>query len=137
MKMDWPGTELANDDAVALRGTRRDSMFLKSAVTCERAGAAFEVVVRNVSAGGMLADTPVDLVNGDVVTVELRNVGTVGGRIVWTQAGRFGVSFDRMIDPQAVRKPVRQRTTAAAAPMTHVAPVLGAGRRGRSTLGRG
>lgn len=104
MKMDWPGE--ADMDVVALRNMRRDSMFLKSCIQVDRLDHSFDIVVRNVSAGGMLADTTMDLQLGDVVKVELRHVGSVPGRVVWTQAGRFGVAFDVTIDPQLVRQPV-------------------------------
>lgn len=110
MKMDWPGVSDAlsdNDkDAVALRGARRDSLFLKASVSCPLLPEPVDVVVRNISAGGMLADTPDDFPIGTQLTVTLRNIGAVSGRIVWAQAGRFGISFDHPVDPQAVRKPV-------------------------------
>ena len=104
MKMDWPSE--ANADMVALRNMRRDSMFLKSRIDVDRLEHGFDVVVRNVSAGGLLADTTMDLCLGDSVKVELRHVGSVPGRVVWTQAGRFGVAFDVTIDPVLVRQPV-------------------------------
>jgi len=40
------------------------------------------------------------------VTVNLRNIGAVTGRVAWIEDGRYGISFDREIDPQAVRAPV-------------------------------
>lgn len=113
MKMDWPGE--ANVDAVALRNMRRDSMFLKSRIDVDRLDHGFDIVVRNVSAGGLLADTTMDLSLGDVVKVELRHVGSVPGRVVWTQAGRFGVAFDVTIDPQLVRQPVTVKKSTAPA----------------------
>ncbi len=112
MKMDWFDGSAA--DAVALRGTRRDSMFLKSRIDVERLGHSFDIVVRNVSAGGMLADTTMNLCHGDVVKVELRRVGVVSGRVVWASDGRFGVAFDVTIDPQLVRQPVKTRKTPSA-----------------------
>ena len=117
MKMDVPPSEFSAEE-VALRGTRRDSMFMKASVQCDRINHSFEVVVRNVSSGGMLVDTKQDLLNGDMVKVTLDNIGSVPGRIVWVQPGRFGVAFDVTIDPQQVRKPVKARplATAASAP---------------------
>ena len=107
MKMDWPGQ--ASADEVALRGTRRDSMFLKSMITVDRLNHSFDIVVRNVSAGGLLADTTMDLKLDDVVKVDLRRVGRVSGRVIWSQNGRFGIAFDVTIDPQLVRQPVAVR----------------------------
>lgn len=117
MKMDLPPPGLAADD-VALRGTRRDSMFMKALVHCERINHNFEVVVRNVSSGGMLVDSKLDLLNGDHVKVTLDTIGQVPGRVVWVQNGRFGVAFDVSINPQQVRKPVKVRT----APKANEAP---------------
>lgn len=123
MKMDWPGVVDADEqDAVALRGTKRDSMFVKASLQCRRTRHRFDIVVRNVSAGGLLADTPQDLDLGDQVIVDLRHVGDVPGRIVWCQPGRFGIAFDVTIDPAAVRKPVTVRETRPALPTSGPAP---------------
>lgn len=111
MKMDWPGD--AGVDEVALRNMRRDSMFLKSRIEVERLEHGFDIVVRNVSAGGLLADTTMDLEHGDVVKVDLRRVGVVPGRVVWVQSGRFGVAFDVTINPQLVRQPVAVKKAAS------------------------
>ena len=124
MKMGWPGLEQSKADAVPLRRDRRDSMFLKSAVVCDRIGPAFSVVVRNVSAGGLLADSEAALDVGDQVRVTLRNVGAITGRIVWVQSGRFGMSFDRTIDPQLARKPVPQRAVPAPGARQKQPPML-------------
>ena len=112
MKMDPPPAAPTADE-VALRGTRRDSMFMKAHVHCARINHGFDVVVRNVSSGGMLVDSKIELLNGDDVKVTLDNIGQVPGRIVWVQNGRFGVAFDVGIDPHQVRKPVKVRPTAA------------------------
>ena len=117
MNMEWPGND-SIDDSVALRGMKRDSMFLKASLYLRRTEHRFDIVVRNISAGGMLADTPQELTNGDLVTVTLRKVGDVPGRVVWSQGNRFGVAFDVAIEPQMVRTPVsvpKQRTAATAA----------------------
>ncbi len=118
MNMEWPGNDTI-DDSVALRGMKRDSMFLKASLYLRRTEHRFDIVVRNISAGGMLADTPQELGNGDLVTVTLRKVGDVPGRVVWTQGHRFGVAFDVAIEPTMVRTPVtapKQRSTATAGP---------------------
>ncbi|WP_447752020.1 PilZ domain-containing protein [Sphingopyxis fribergensis] len=64
------------------------------------------VRVRNLSAGGMLAEAKVQIAQGATVEVDLRNVGPVPGRIVWAGEGKFGIAFDRPVDPQAVRRQV-------------------------------
>ena len=106
MKMDWPS--INNDvDAVALRGNKRDSMYLKADVLCRLTEHRFDIVVRNISAGGLLADTPQELAIGAAVLVTIRKIGDVPGKVVWSQPGRFGIAFDVTIDPQAVRLPVK------------------------------
>ncbi len=112
MKMDWPSIN-RDVDAVALRGTKRDSMFVKAALHIKRTGHDVDIVIRNVSAGGMLADSAQMFDIGDHAVVTLRKVGAVPGRIVWVQAGRFGMAFDVAIDPQDVRKPVPVRSRPA------------------------
>ena len=77
-----------------------------------------------MSAGGLLADSTQTFDIGDHAVVTLRKVGAVPGRIVWVQAGRFGMAFDVAIDPQDVRKPVTvrkmsSRVTAAGVPIVH------------------
>lgn len=120
MKMEWPSESDA--EIVALRNNRRDSMFLKSTVEVDRLNCSFDVVVRNVSAGGLLADTTINLDHGDTVRVDLRRVGKVPGRIVWAESGRFGVAFDATINPQLVRQPVAVKKPPAAPPSGFGAP---------------
>lgn len=110
----------AETDAVALRGAKRDNLFLKGAVTCGRTGHDFDVIVRNLSSGGLLADSDQLPLVGDALVIALRNLGKVPGRVVWVRDGRFGMAFDVAIDPAAVRQPVRvkvQRQPMGAAPV--------------------
>ena len=72
---------------------------------------ATRVRIRNLSAGGLMAEAPVDVERGDVVHVDLRNVGDVSGKVAWTAEGRFGVAFDHPIDPKLVRKSVGSADT--------------------------
>ena len=58
--------------------------------------------IRNLSAGGLMADLPYPVDPGDRIHVLLRGVGDVNGRVAWTGEGRIGMTFDRAIDPQAV-----------------------------------
>lgn len=127
MKMDWPSIN-RDVDAVALRGTKRDSLFVKAALHVKRTGHDVDIVIRNVSAGGMLADSAQMFEIGDRAVVTLRKVGAVPGRIVWVQAGRFGMAFDVAIDPQDVRKPVTVRAAKPTTAPRRPIPVLG-GRR--------
>jgi hypothetical protein len=53
-----------------------------------------------------MAEGPVTFAAGDELDVDLRNVGVVHGRVAWASSGKFGMMFDRIIDPKAARKPV-------------------------------
>jgi hypothetical protein len=91
-----------------LRSARRDSMFLLSPL--RRPGGEDVIVkVRNLSAGGLMAESPVAFMRGDPIEVELRGIGLVTGTVAWTAAGRVGVAFDRTVDPSCARKPVAGR----------------------------
>jgi len=83
----------------------RDSMFLQSNLRRET-GEYLSVRVRNISAGGVLVETPRPFARGERVSIELRGIGYVEGVIAWSAAGRFGIAFDRDIDPKLARKPL-------------------------------
>ncbi len=100
-------SEIVYEDArfESMRAEPRDSMFLMAAI--RRPGSPDVMVkIRNLSAGGMMAESPVNFSRGDAVEAELRGIGTVAGRIAWTAGGRIGVQFDASIDPRLARKPV-------------------------------
>ena len=50
---------------------------------------------------------PMDI--GTPITVELRNVGAVPGKVAWYTEGRAGIAFDIPIDPVKARKHVAMR----------------------------
>lgn len=84
----------------------RDTLLLVADITAEGAISASRYRIRNLSSGGMMAQGDDALVDGTRVSVTLRNIGAVQGRVVWSEAGRCGIAFDQEIDPQAVRAPV-------------------------------
>ena len=67
---------------------------------------ALPVRVRNLSAGGLMAEYAGPLDDGAPIEIDVRGIGWVSGRIAWRAAGRVGVAFDRHIDPMLARKPV-------------------------------
>lgn len=97
------------DDAAHQRNDSRDSLFLAAQL---QVGAlpAEQVRVRNLSAGGMMAEYPSAVEIGTSVRVELRGIGEVGGSIAWATDGRIGIAFDDPIDPMRARKPVTARS---------------------------
>jgi hypothetical protein len=86
--------------------SERDSVFLHATVTATDHESSGVFRVRNISSGGLMAEGPFTFNAGDELDVELRNVGTVHGRVAWASSGKFGMMFDRMIDPKLARKPV-------------------------------
>ncbi len=82
----------------------RDSLLLLATLTA--GGKQMQVRVRNLSAGGLMAELPDPVSNDAAVEIDLRGVGRVTGRIAWQTEGRAGIAFDRPIDPQRARKPV-------------------------------
>jgi hypothetical protein len=101
-----PLTDGSADEAAAQRIDTRDSLLLVARFRIAGSSETVQVRVRNLSAGGLMADVPKPIDIGTMVEVEVRGVGWINGRIAWIAAGRAGVAFDHLIDPQAARKPV-------------------------------
>ena len=96
-----------DEEVAALsRGADRDSLFLQAGLILPGRHDPIAVRVRNLSPGGMLAETKIQIEQGAAVGVELHNVGRVPGRVIWSGEGKFGIAFDRVVDPQAVRRQV-------------------------------
>lgn len=105
-----PGSDTAQH-----RHAVRDSLFL--AAELRVAGQLpMQVRVRNLSAGGLMAEYPQQIDIGDAVDVNVRGIGWVRGRIVWTSDARIGIAFDRPIDPQLARKPVGTKASGKTRP---------------------
>lgn len=91
---------------VDTRNISRDSLFLLAELRLDGASSEFRVKVRNLSAGGMLAEGKVPVVPGSRLQICLRNVGWVDGGVAWVQENRFGIAFDKEINPKLARAPV-------------------------------
>ena len=100
------GSSAAADDS-SQRYAPRDSLLLTAQLRLD-GGAASQVRVRNLSAGGLMAEYAQIVSSGTCVEVEVRGVGMITGRIAWCAEGRVGIAFDRPIDPKLARKPVGQ-----------------------------
>lgn len=83
----------------------RDSLFLMARIRRPGAPESVSVRVRNLSAGGLMAETPEPLDPEGAVEVEVRGLGWIPGRIAWHTEGRTGIAFDRPVDPKRARKP--------------------------------
>jgi PilZ domain len=89
----------------------RDSLFLKAVLKFTSVSQESEVRVRNLSAGGLMAETPLRVVRGEKVEVNLRSVGWISGTVAWITEGRIGIAFDHPVDPKAVRNPIGVRSS--------------------------
>jgi hypothetical protein len=90
---------------VDTRHVNRDSLFLLAQVRVVGQDDVYRVKVRNLSAGGMMAEGAARVSRGAPVQVELRNLGWVDGTVAWTQDDRFGIAFLEEIDPRLARAP--------------------------------
>ena len=88
------------------RGQDRDSLFLKAILRFPASGEEGKVRIRNLSAGGMMAEAPVRVTRGEKVEINLRAIGWISGSVAWITEGRLGIAFDHPIDPKTARKPV-------------------------------
>lgn len=92
---------------VDTRQVNRDSLFLLAQLKVAGQDQAHRVKVRNLSAGGMMAEGDVRVTRGSLVSVDLRNLGWVEGSVAWKQDNRFGIAFVEEIDPIVVRGPAQ------------------------------
>lgn len=74
-------------------------------------------LIRNISAGGVMAHVYSQLMPGQHVAIELKTSQPVSGRVVWTRGGNAGIQFDAPVDvaellatPQGVDNDWRPRT---------------------------
>ncbi|MDT9013705.1 PilZ domain-containing protein [Novosphingobium sp. APW14] len=86
----------------------RDSLFLLADLRIDGVSGDHKIRVRNVSAGGLMADGGPAVQRGAVVWVQLRNIGWVEGTVAWVQDNRCGIAFRDEIDPKLARAPVGQ-----------------------------
>ena len=89
--------------SVDTRQVNRDSLFLLAQLRVDGQDAIYRVKVRNLSAGGIMAEGDARVMRGSLVMVELRNVGWVEGSVAWKQDNRFGIAFVNEIEPSVVR----------------------------------
>lgn len=120
--MDSHNRDLSADAAGSTSAQRvraRDSLFLTAKLTFTGSDDVRDVRVRNLSEGGMMAEVERVLDTGTPVSLELRGIGEVPGKVAWCTEGRIGIAFDHAIDPRKARKPVGQgsRTPSYAKPI--------------------
>ena len=101
----------SDDTAEAMakeRNAARDSMLLQASLHRVDAPGLKPITlrIRNLSAGGLMADCSEPLTSDEHVVLELRGIGEITGQVAWCRGGRVGIAFDSPIDPRQARKPV-------------------------------
>lgn len=97
---------IKSEKPAAKRGLDRDSLLLKAILRFPRTKDEGEVRIRNLSAGGLMAEAPLRVARGELVEIHLRNIGWISGHVAWITEGRLGIAFDHPINPKDARKPV-------------------------------
>jgi len=57
-----------------------------------------EIMLRNISSMGALAECPIPVTPGETMTLDIVGVGPVRGVVKWAQAGRFGLQFGEQFE---------------------------------------
>lgn len=89
-----------------LRQLGRDSLFLHGDLVIDGIQLEQKVRIRNLSAGGLMAEGADLIQQGKTVWVNLRNFGWIEGVVAWVHGSRCGVAFLDEIDPRLARSPV-------------------------------
>ena len=110
---------------VDTRQVNRDSLFLLAQLRVKEGQQSHRVKVRNLSSGGMMAEGDVRVSRGELVSVELRNIGWVEGNVAWKQDNRFGIAFLEEIDAKKVRAPVSSQAPDSVSNVHRVPPTTG------------
>jgi hypothetical protein len=59
-------------------------------------------LIRNISAGGLMAHVYCRHLEGEEVAVELRTEEPIAGRVVWSRESNVGIQFDEPIDVEEI-----------------------------------
>ena len=97
---------LGDFDTDPQRRSRRDSTLLRVPIRSLDGHASIEANIRNLSEGGMMAENVKLYPLGTRIEVELKSLGWVAGKVVWTVENRMGIAFDQSIDVAEARRPV-------------------------------
>ncbi len=95
-------------DEIEHRQRGRDNLFLMADLRLVdpnglRADGEHRVRIRNLSAGGVMAEGNVKVGPGTGLEIALRHIGWVAGTVAWIQDNRFGIAFAQPIDPALVQ----------------------------------
>ncbi|WP_299327210.1 PilZ domain-containing protein [Parasphingopyxis sp.] len=83
---------------------KRTALLTKTALRDE-AGGAGDARIRNLSEKGLGGVTNMKLAPGLTVSITLKGIGSVKGRVVWTSGKSFGMEFAEPIDLDQLHMP--------------------------------
>ena len=110
----------ASADEAGAGSRARDSLFLMARLRTPSLSETFSVRIRNLSAGGLMADFATPLERDTPVEIDVRGIGWVPGKVAWFAEGRTGVAFNAPIDPGKARKPITAPPVQAMAPRPRI-----------------
>jgi transcriptional regulator with XRE-family HTH domain len=97
-----PYTEGPSDDSgTGQRRQPRRALRLETSGTVP-GGFEANVTIHNLSAAGMLLETEVALAQGDMLAIDLPEIGSVDARIVWESGHLYGCAFEQALSRAAL-----------------------------------
>jgi hypothetical protein len=81
------------------RETQRENLIASAALRLAGQAEDCPVMIRNLSATGLMAEGDIAVQPGISVSVAVPNIGWVNGMVAWVQDDRFGVAFQQEINP--------------------------------------
>lgn len=81
---------------------KRYGVVLNAQIVGDEYPEPVSIRICNISAGGLMAIVPPTMIFDGCITVTIRHVGKLLGRIVWRQKDKVGIKFDHEIDPEAL-----------------------------------
>jgi hypothetical protein len=104
-------------NAVERQRKSRDSLYVLARMRFAGDTERHPIRIRNVSAGGLMAECAVIPRHGELVLVELKGLGWMPGTVCWVQDHRFGIALSRDIDPRSVLRLPPHRRDAIGLPL--------------------
>ena len=83
------------------RGHQRGRPILQAARIASETGSA-PAIVMNISDGGLMLRTPLTLVPGDYVTVDITGLLPLSGKVAWSEGDQGGIEFHEPIDSSSL-----------------------------------
>lgn len=87
-------------DKTERRQVKRESLDLLADIRIDGVRGEQRVGLRNISAGGLMADGLENSHRGQMIWIHLGVLGWVEGTVAWVQGSRCGVAFRDEMDPE-------------------------------------